>query len=128
MSSQGRSADSVEERPFAVLFNKISKNATWGSPLEGQLLTLVDAMISDEKQRDAFKSLVRNTVRGAYNDINQTLGMLVNHFTEAYEDEKIEYTTLHVFPGKDKDVKKLRKAGVGSTTSPMVVNLFKKIK
>ena len=120
--------DSVEERPFEVLFNKMSRSATWGSVLEGQLLTLVDAMITDQKQRDAFKSLVRTTVRGTYDEVNQTLAMVVNHFTEAYEGKEIEYTTIHSFPNGDQDVKKQRKESAGGTTTPMVSNLFKKIK
>jgi hypothetical protein len=38
------------------------------SDLVGQVLTVVDAMISDKEQREAFKSLMRQTLYGYAND------------------------------------------------------------
>lgn len=91
---------------FEQLSNKIQANTTWNSSLEGRLLTLVDALLTDREQKEAFKSILKQEVRAFYRDSNQSVMRLVNEFTYTFEGEPIEYQPLRdIMENRDYDYK-----------------------
>lgn len=97
------------ESKFEALSNRIQGSTTWSTSLEGRLLTLIDAMVTDKEQKEAFKSLVKHEVRAFYRETNGNVMYLINAFTEAYEGEKIEYQTFHdIMENRDYDFKRNR--------------------
>lgn len=81
----------IKQSPLSQLKDKVQSVSTWSSALEGRLLTIVDAMFSDRDQREAMKSLIRNSVRDHYGDVNNDISRAINEFSYVFEGEKIEY-------------------------------------
>lgn len=78
----------VNKNPFWELLDQIYKvSSSRRSHLEGKLLTLVEAVARDEEQRNAFKSIVRETL---WNWRDSEIRDIVCQFTEVFEGEKIE--------------------------------------
>lgn len=78
---------------FNQLRNMLQRQATWGSSLEGKILTFIDAAYTDKEQREAVKSILKGIIREHFNQVNNYIARDINRFTDHFENQKIDYTT-----------------------------------
>ncbi len=85
----------VEITPiFQQLAAKLQEKTGYNSRLQGELLTIIDAIIADKDQRKAAKDLVKRATREHYNDIWNSISFFMGHFTDQFEGETIDYTVI----------------------------------
>lgn len=85
---------SSQAQLFEDLSTLLQIKSTWDTSLEGRMFTLIDAMIAEKEQREAFKSLVRGIIRDSYKEAGSNILQVLNDFTDKYEGKMIEYSVF----------------------------------